>query len=659
MSRKLWSAVSCRLGAFREPQPWLVVGMLATGGILHYMDALVPELGNALVPDLSRHSMERILFLLPVVYAGFMFGLTGGLLTLLVALFLMAPEALFLCPDRTAAVLETGAIMVVGGLTLLWFEGQRREKRQRQEALGQLETARQELAAHIQAIEKGQRRLFAMHEVCRVTNESLEINGTLGYIIDKVRDVMRVEAVMVFLARGQSEPLELASYQGLTGDLKQDGPLVEKAEKLCGDVVASGRASITPEMLAPDVSGYAQPAASPRLAAVPLMSKGQTIGSLLVVSRSRPLLSEDVELLSDIGSQAGVAIENARLYNDTRVSERNYRGLFENASAAMFIHDTSGRLTAVNRAFADLTGYRREELIGMNIYKLLAPEAEGHARQIEERLLRGAPVKQPYEIRLLRKDGIESILSLSTRLTVQNGIPASFEHVARDVTEQEHMKQSLDYYLRQILTAQEEERTRIARELHDETAQELLVICQQLDVLATDRSLDLGPEVRTSLHKLRGQALQSLGGLRRLAQDLRPHILDSFGLVAALEWLAEDLQKQCGIDARVTVFGERRALPPEKDLLAFRIAQEALRNVRRHSRASAVEVVVEFRSKSIYLAINDNGVGFKTPDRISDLAISGKLGLVGMHERARLLGGSVTVSSAPGQGTTVAAKLPT
>ncbi|MDO8473601.1 MAG: sensor histidine kinase, partial [Dehalococcoidia bacterium] len=280
------------------------------------------------------------------------------------------------------------------------------------------------------------------------------------------------------------------------------------------------------------------------------------------------------------------------------------------------------------------------------------------AREAEEQLLKGGEIQQPYQVGFVRKDKGEAIVSISTRLTTEDGSAVAFEHVARDDTEQVRMRSSLEFYLRQILTAQEEERTRIARELHDGTAQEMLVLCQQLDRLANDPKYGLTAEARASVASLRANAISTLTDLRRMAQDLRPNIFDALGLVAALEWLVDDLQKQCGIEANVDVIGEQRPLAPEKELLVFRIAQEALRNVRRHSKASRANLRLEFAAGEIRVSVEDNGEGFKIPDRLTEMAYQGKLGLIGVQERVKLLGGRVVVRSSPGHGTTVCAELP-
>ena len=143
-----------------------------------------------------------------------------------------------------------------------------------------------------------------------------------------------------------------------------------------------------------------------------------------------------------------------------------------------------------------------------------------------------------------------------------------------------------------------------------------------------------------------------------MSQDLRPPILDRLGLVAALEWLATDMSEYSGIDTKVNVVGTARRLRGEVELLLFRIAQEALRNVWRHSEATRAEVIIEFDEGKTKIAVKDNGKGFDPPEIIGDLVKDGRLGLAGMRERIQLLDGSLKMESKPGKGTAVVIEAP-
>ena len=201
------------------------------------------------------------------------------------------------------------------------------------------------------------------------------------------------------------------------------------------------------------------------------------------------------------------------------------------------------------------------------------------------------------------------------------------------------------------------ERERIARELHDETVQMLIVISRRLELLAA-LSQDLPPDAQQMLASLQELIRNTREGVRRFAQGLRPPALDHLGLVAAIRGLVNDLTKKDEIETELCVLGESRRLTPEEELALFRIAQEALNNARRHAEASWVVVQIEFYSDKIRMLINDNGHGFDAPEKLDDHVSTRKLGLIGMHERVRNLGGTLAINSKPGQGTVVAVDVP-
>jgi signal transduction histidine kinase len=232
------------------------------------------------------------------------------------------------------------------------------------------------------------------------------------------------------------------------------------------------------------------------------------------------------------------------------------------------------------------------------------------------------------------------------------------QQIARDASTEKQMRESLTYYLQQAIRSQEEERRRIARELHDETAQDLAALSRQIDTITSKGERVLSSRDVELLEELHQQADRALEGVRRFSQDLRPSILDDLGLVPALEWLASNLEQSFGITVGFEVTGKVNRFTPEIELILFRIAQEALRNVWKHSGASQACIKLECHKDSTVLTIGDNGKGFKLPEQMADLAPTGKLGLVGMQERARLVGANLSVASTPLKGTTITVKLP-
>ncbi len=384
----------------------------------------------------------------------------------------------------------------------------------------------------------------------------------------------------------------------------------------------------------------------------------------IAMHRHRQFNQDEVELLVAIGNQIGVAVENARLYEQERrvaeqlrTSEERYRELFQNAHDAIWVHDTDGNIVSANAAAARLTGYGVEELCHMNVKSFLSEESLNLAKEVRTKLLDGVPVVQPYEQKLITKEGAEVILKLTTSVVEVNGNPIGFQHIARDVTQEKQMQESLRFYLRQISMAQEEERKRIARELHDDTIQALVVLARELDDIASSQK-GLSEYKKILLDILRDRVNDIMAGVRRLSQDLRPPALDRLGLIPALEWLASDIERHSELKIKVKTYGISRRFPPEVELMLFRVVQEALRNVWRHSEVTSATVILVLSEKKIEITIVDNGKGFDIPETMDDLVRHGKLGLAGMQERIRLIGGSLKIESKPGRGTTVVIEAP-
>jgi signal transduction histidine kinase len=210
-------------------------------------------------------------------------------------------------------------------------------------------------------------------------------------------------------------------------------------------------------------------------------------------------------------------------------------------------------------------------------------------------------------------------------------------------------QESMQSYVRQVTQAQEEERLRIARDLHDETAQELVSLVRNLEQLGNAA----GTGLTEPIDGLLKQARTTLQSVRRYSRDLRPSVLDDLGLLAAIELLVEDTNGRLSGGARLTVAGKPRRVDGPVELALFRIAQEALRNVEKHAGATSAVVELDFSGEEIQLSVTDDGLGFSPPRNISDLAAAGKLGLLGMKERAELVGGTFEVHSSSGEGTSL------
>jgi two-component system sensor histidine kinase UhpB len=216
-------------------------------------------------------------------------------------------------------------------------------------------------------------------------------------------------------------------------------------------------------------------------------------------------------------------------------------------------------------------------------------------------------------------------------------------------------RSDIQSYIISILNSQEDERKRIARELHDETAQALIVLGRRIEMA---EELSDNAELTAQLESLRDLVDDTLQGVRLFTRDLRPPLLEELGLPRTLELLGDRTAQEQPLTVNVTIKGEPRPLLPEVELGLYRLAQESLSNVRRHAHATRVEIGLTYEENRVRLEITDDGVGFEAPKNPAELIKSGRLGLMGIYERARLFGGQATITSKPGQGTQVVVEVP-
>jgi two-component system sensor histidine kinase DegS len=339
------------------------------------------------------------------------------------------------------------------------------------------------------------------------------------------------------------------------------------------------------------------------------------------------------------------------------LSEQKYRHLFEAASDAIWVQDVNGLFVDGNKAWQKLTGYTVDEVKGGHVAKYLSIKSLFIAREVRYKLVTGQVFEQPYEQRLYTKGGVEKTVKMSTNALLSDGKITAFSHVARDITLEKQQQENVRAYIQQITRVQEEERKRIARDLHDDVSPDIIVLIQKLDNITSGQRPKIA-EMRAGLEAVREQAVKALQGLRATAQGLRPRIIDDLGLVAALEWIAEEFERDQKIHITVDTKGMERKLSSETQILLFRIAQEALNNIRKHAHASNVAIKLEGGADEIKMTVKDDGHGFKAPDKIEGMVSAGRLGLMGMHERARLLNGDLQIKSAVGEGTEISVRLP-
>ncbi len=337
-------------------------------------------------------------------------------------------------------------------------------------------------------------------------------------------------------------------------------------------------------------------------------------------------------------------------YRETNValqaSEERYRELFENANDIVFTTDAEGRLTSINRAGERLTGYRRDEPPPVPVNLLVLEYFEAAVKMFEQLLAGRTPPTQEFEI--LAKDGHPLTVEVSARPILKEGQTVGVQGIARDITERKRAEQALH----RLNEALEERARHIAHELHDEASQILVSVHIAIDGLAHT----LPPAGQQTIGEIKELIEQIESELRRLSHELRPTILDDLGLVPALEFLAQGVSKRFKIPISVEGSTNGR-LSPQLEVALYRVAQEALNNMMRHSKAAHGFIQMKHENNLVLLTITDDGVGFDVPAVMQQKGRQG-LGLIGMRERLIPLHGECIINSSPGKGTEVSVLVP-
>lgn len=318
-------------------------------------------------------------------------------------------------------------------------------------------------------------------------------------------------------------------------------------------------------------------------------------------------------------------------------AEARYRALFEASSAPTLVVGADELVREANPAAEGLFG---PGVAGRPLESLLDPAAaRGLLAQVPPRTVL---VADPRGV-------IRSLQPLSTLVTERGGEPL-LQVILHDLTEEQERQRRTEAYASQLLRAQEEERRRMAQDLHDEPLQALIYLLRRLDFLADSKGLP--SDIREHLEASRKVLATVIDELRHMAQGLRPSGLDDLGLGPALRQLAQEFSLRSGVESRLDLRGPIEELDAELSTTVFRIVQEALNNVERHARARTADVSVEVLSGSALVRVRDNGQGFDPK------AATYGMGILGMEERAAFRGGRLEIRGGKGQGTTVTARLP-
>jgi len=385
------------------------------------------------------------------------------------------------------------------------------------------------------------RRLLALNAIASTVSQSLSLDVILNSALDRALDLIEAEVGGILLLDEKSQTLSYRVHRGLSNQFVQGTAILAVGEGIAGQVAERGETLVVddisrdPRVSRPVVAEEGLKA----FVSVPLKSKERVVGVLNIASRTpRPFPEQEVQLLTALGHQLGIAIENAQLYQELQLREE-----------------------------------MRAEL------------------------------------------------------------------------------------LRQIITAQEDERRRVARELHDVTSQALATLAVRLEALTAPPGSN-AKDVETQLEGIKSLLATTSKEVHELIYDLRPSLLDDLGLPAALRSCAHNSLDAAGVEVHLEVVGQEKRLPPQVEIALFRIVQEAITNIACHAQAESTYVSLEFKDKGIAVQVEDDGIGFDLSRVFSSVGGRERVGLLGMKERAELLGGTLTIDTKLGGGTRVAVEIP-
>lgn len=526
--------------------------------------------------------------------------------------------------------------------------------------------------------------LAAINSIANSVNWSLDFASVASRAVEALATYTHSPAVSLFLLDEKSEKLELKQAVGFVDETRRIAATLPVRGSLSGQSVISRQVVFsgdmtTDERVEPKVHGALLAEGFFSALCIPLLNQERVLGVMnLVFKQRRELSATERETFLAIGQTIGLAIANSqqvarieaeveerrRTETALRQSEERFAKAFRSAPIGICLSRLAdGLMLDANDTFLKMYGLTRQEAIGRTSIDLgLWADKEQRARLLKRLQDKGS--LKVFEARMRRRTGeIGTVISAVERIEL-NGEPCVVT-LQNDITERKRAEEKLRLsreQLRALLArlqrAREDERRRIAREVHDELGQMLTGL--KMDLAWNERRL---PQI--SDEELRGQLLEKNAATSQLADamietvqkisgDLRPSVLDNLGLPAALQFEARRFQERTEIKTEITALPDEIDLDAENATEVFRIYQEILTNVARHAKATAVQIRLRKTEGALVLEVADDGRGLDERE-IQDTK---SLGLLGMRERAELMGGQIKFSGAPGAGTLVVLTIP-
>jgi len=563
-------------------------------------------------------------------------------------------------PGLGSGALIRLAVFCAEALVITSLSAALRRAQQRAEAL----LAGEQLART--EIEAAAQRIRDLQRVTETALAHLDLDDLLRELLGRVRELLGVDTVVFLLMGEDGRDLLVRAAHGLEQEVAQ-GIRVPLGQGVAGRIAAGRDPMIFEELSSAEIwSPILREKGLRSLLGVPLLVGGRVIGVVPVGSlRPRRFTADDTRLLGLVADRIAVAIEHARLYEAERraraaaeTAERRFRLLVDGVQDyAIYLLDDEGRVVSWNAGAERMKGYQAVEALGRDVARFFAPE-DARAGAPQKALASARATGRFEEERWqVRKDGSRFWADVVvTALRDERGAPVGFAILVHDLTERKRAAEIRARLLEQVITAQEEEQRRVARELHDETGQSLTSLLVGLRSVQDAPTLDAARARAAELRQITARALDEV---RRFAWGLRPSALDELGLIPALEHYAAEYTQAHGVavDIQTRGLGGDR-LPGPVETTLYRIVQEALPEGTKHAKAQAVSIEMQQHAWRLQATITDDGNGFDADAALRAPSAWTHLGLHGMRERAAILQGSVTIESTPGEGTTVYVWIP-
>jgi PAS domain S-box-containing protein len=392
---------------------------------------------------------------------------------------------------------------------------------------------------------------------------------------------------------------------------------------------------------------------------IPRMIGGRWAGSFVVVSdRPRRWLDDEIELLEAVANLAWLAVEQARAQFNLRISDERFRIALQNTPIVVFTVDSELRYTWIYNPRPE---FNADEVLGKRDDELLeAASAEILMAPKRQVLQTGRSLRRELAYRVAGQEVIYDVTLEPLRDSA--GRVVGLTAAAMDLTDLRRLEAERIEYVsqmevqRRLMNQREMERMDIARDLHDGVLQEITAmgfsLTEAMNIDEKETRLERLRALQRSLH------MQSQE-IRRFCNDLRPPALAPFGLEKAIRSHVDTFRaRRPGLNIHLSLQSDRQTLPEESRMALFRIYQEVMNNVVKHSQASEVWITLALAPRDVMLEIRDNGVGFDVPQDWVAQARSGHLGLIGLRERASAINGMVEIESRPGQGARVRVRVP-